>query len=380
MENFIIYNPTKVIFGKDVIKQLGNTIKEYGDKVLLVYGKNSIKQNGIYNQVINQLNNINIEVTEYSGIKSNPIIEDVYKATKLGKEQKINVILAVGGGSVIDSAKYISISIPYHGDSWDFISGEAKPKESIPLITILTLAATGSEMNKFAVVQNNKTKQKLGYRNTLMYPKVSFLDPQYTYSVPANYTAYGAVDTIAHALEAFFGKGDASLSDRFIIALIKEVMYYAPLAIKYPQNYDYRAALMYASTCALNESLFNGRAFGDWGVHSLGHDLSLLFDIPHGASLSIAYPAWLKFHKQIAKERILYLGKELFNINDVDETILNLENFFKSISAPTKLSDLNLNTNINKQEILNTYLQNNATGNNYILNKNAYIPLIQLMS
>ena len=162
---------------------------------------------------------------------------------------------------------------------------------------MLTLAATGTEMNRFAVVQNNQTKEKLGYGDPLIYPKESFLDPSYTISVPANYTSYGITDLIAHSLEAFFGEGEASLSDRFVYAIIHEALDNGPLLMKDPENYLLREKIMYAATNALNNLTFYGRKSGDWGVHSIGHVLSVLYDIPHGASLSIAYPAWLRLHQ-----------------------------------------------------------------------------------
>jgi len=176
MENFIAANPTIVHFGKDVINDLGTTVSLYGKKVLLVYGKNSIKQNGIYNEVIKQLKVIKADVFEYSGIKSNPVVEDVDAAAEIGRKSNIDVILAVGGGSVIDSAKIISITIPVSHSGWRFLENTAKPAKAVPLICVLTLAATGTESNRFAVVQNIRTKQKLGYSSQFIYPKHSYLD------------------------------------------------------------------------------------------------------------------------------------------------------------------------------------------------------------
>ncbi|MDP4265868.1 MAG: iron-containing alcohol dehydrogenase [Bacteroidota bacterium] len=378
MENFVMYNPTKVLFGKGIINKLGQTVKEYGNRVLLVYGKGSIKKNGIYDQVISQLNSIGAEVFEYSGIKSNPEVSDVNSAAMIGWEKRVDVILAVGGGSVIDSAKYISVTIPGTVGAWAYATGEATPVKNIPLITVLTVAATGTEMNMFAVIQSKNAEEKLGWGHPLLYPKVSFLDPQFTYSVPADYTAYGAVDIIAHSLEAFFGKGESSLSDRFITSIIKEVMHFTPLVLKNPDNYDYRAALLYASTCALNGMLSHGRRGGDWGVHSIGHELSLIYDIAHGASLSIAYPAWLRFHKEKAKERISYLGRELFNVEDPEETISRLENFFKSIGSPIRLKEAGINEDQHKK-LYSLFVKNKVGGSNYTLKNSDYKTIIELM-
>ena len=277
MENFDIYNPTKAIFGKDVIKKLSREVKHFGTRVLLVYGKGSIKKNGIYDAVIEQLKIAGAEVTEYAGIRPNPIIEDVREAVKLGKEKNVNLVLAVGGGSVVDSAKIIALCLPSEADPWDFVKGKRMVVGGVPIIAVLTLAATGTEMNRLAVVQNNETKEKIGFGYFPMYPKISFLDPSYTLSVSAEYTAFGITDLIAHALEAYFGKGDASLSDRFVYSIIKEALDYGPALMNDLQDYDLRARIMYAATMALNNLTMYGRESGDWGVHSIGHVLSVLY-------------------------------------------------------------------------------------------------------
>lgn len=361
MENFTAYNPTKLHFGKNVIEQLGESTLEFGKKVLLIYGKGSVLKNGIYDKVVNELNKINAEITEFSGIKSNPLVTDVSEAAQLGKLNNIDVIVAVGGGSVIDSAKVTSLSIANNTDPWSIMKNKSKPTKSIPLVAILTLAATGTEMNGAAVLQNPETDEKIGYVSPLMYPNHSFLDPEFTYSVPKNYTAYGIADLVAHALEAYFGQGEASLSDRFVEAIIKEAIEYAPLVLKEPNNYDYRANIMWAATTALNGMTNHGRKYGDWGVHDIGHNISYLYDTPHGATLTIAYPAWLKLQKDRIPERISKLGNQLFGTNSADETIENLEKFFNSIECPIRLSEINIDDN-KKEEIQNQMLKNQING------------------
>ena len=212
-----MYNPTILHFGTDVVNGLENIISGYGKRVLLITGNGSVVRSGLLQKVHDQLRNDGLETFEYRGIKPNPVIEDVDAAAALGRKHNVDVILAIGGGSVIDSAKIISITIPVDHSGWDFYSGKAKPKTSVPLIAILTLAATGTEMNPFAVLSNHKTNEKNGWGHPLLYPRHSFLDPHYTLSVPENYTAYGIADLIAHSLEAWFGAGDATLSDRFNI-------------------------------------------------------------------------------------------------------------------------------------------------------------------
>lgn len=377
MENFIAYNPTKLHFGKGVMNELGKAVSAYGKSVLLVYGGGSIKRNGIYEKTIQQLKSINAKVFEYSGIKPNPIIEDVDAAAELGRKNKVDVILAVGGGSVIDSSKIISISIPVKHSGWDFYEGKAKPITAIPLISVLTLAATGTEMNPFAVVQNHQTKQKLGYGHDLTYNRHSFLDPENTYSVPKNYTAYGIADLIAHSLEAYFGAGDASLSDKLVFAIINEAKEYGGALLNDLHNYELRAKIMYAATMALNKTTMYGRVSGDWGVHSIGHILSLLYDVPHGASLSIVIPAWLKFHKEIIPERIAFLGKNIFGVNSAEETINTFETYFKSIDCPIRLSDIAKGTE-DKDEVLKVMNLNKVGGANHKLSDEDHAKILDL--
>ncbi|MBI9039358.1 MAG: iron-containing alcohol dehydrogenase [Bacteroidales bacterium] len=377
MENFIINTPTVLHFGQVVIQGLGKTLAKYGKNVLFIYGKGSIKSNGIYQQVINQLNLFDLQYVEYHGIKANPIIEDVDKAAKLGKRNNVDVILAVGGGSVIDTAKIVSIAIPVKNPAWDFFEAKVKPEKSIPLITVLTFAGTGTEMNSFAVSQNLQTKQKLGYGNDLIYPKHSFLDPKYTFSVPKDQTAYGIVDLIAHSLEAFFGGGEATLSDRFVYSIIKEAIDYGPDLLNNLENYELRAKIMYAATAALNKLTFYGRSSTDWGVHSIGHVLSLLYDLPHGATLSIAYPAWLKLFENRIPERIIEMGENLFGVKTTKETISGLESFFKSLNCPLKLSETGIE--YDKNIILKTMKLNKVNGFTHKISVEDYDKIIEFL-
>jgi len=378
MENFIAYNPVKLLFGKNVVNNLGSTVKLFGNKVLLVYGKGAIKKNNIYNYVIEQLNMANCQVYEFAGIKPNPIVDDVNKAVKVAIDNKIDVIVAVGGGSVIDSAKIISVCACGKLDAWEVMKGNIKLQKAIPLISVLTIAATGSEMNHYAVLQNHKTKEKIGFGNYLMFPKYSFLDPQYTISVSPEQTAYGIVDLIAHTLEAYFGEGESSISDRIIESIIKETIYYAPLVLKNPDNYEFRANIMLLATCALNGITTYGKKTSDWGVHDIGHILSFLYDLPHGATLSIAYPAWLKIQKDRMPERIQNLGIQIFNTNNIESTIESFEKFFNSISSPVKLSEF-VNSKINKNEIFDLMVKNKVNGIVHKLSEEDYKKIVDLM-
>lgn len=362
MENFIAYNPVKIHFGKGVVSTLGKTIKVYGKRVLLVYGKGSVKKNGSYDEVIQQLEKFEMELVEFSGIKSNPLVEDVQRAVQLGVDKKVDMVIGLGGGSVLDSAKIIALCIPANLDAWKVMKMRAYPRESLPIITILTLAATGSEMNNVSVLQNTETNEKEGYVNPLIYPKHSFLDPVYTYSVSPEYTAYGIVDMISHTFETFFTGGEAGLSDRFVQSIVLEAIHYAIPVLKEPENYDNRANIMWTGTCALNGTTNFGRAGrGDWGAHAVGHVLSLLYDTPHGASLSIVYPAWLKLQKERIPERIQRLAKLIFNTNSCDDFIIKLETFFRQLNAPVRLSDIGIDSS-KKQEILDLLIKNKASG------------------
>ncbi len=338
MKNFVIYNPVKLHFGRGVVAQMGPVAASLGKKALLVYGKGSVKDNGSYDQTTETLKKAGIAIIEYPGIRPNPVVEDVDEASRLGQSEQVDIVIALGGGSVLDSAKYIAITITAGHSCWEFVAGEKKPQKALPLIGILTLAATGSEMNAFAVVQNNREKRKLGYGHPLMFPRHSFLDPSFTCSVPKNHTAYGITDLVAHALEAWFGEGESTLTDRFIASIIQEAREYGPALIQDLQNYTLRAKIMYAATSALNGLTVQGKRSQDWGVHAIGHCMSVLWDIPHGASLSVAYPAWLTLQKKRIPGRIRKLGQAAFNVATVDGTITAIKKFFEQLESPVSLA------------------------------------------
>lgn len=335
----MIYNPVKLHFGKGVVDKLGKSAAPFGGKALLLYGRGSVKANGSLDQSRDSLEKAGIQVVEYSGIRSNPIVEDADEAAALGRSEGVGMVIAVGGGSVLDTAKFVALGIPAAHSCWDFATGTKKPKEALPVLGVLTLAATGSEMNPVAVIQSNAEKKKIGYGHPLMFPRHSFLDPSFTLSVPANYTAYGIVDLVSHALEGWFGEGEASLTDKFTLSIIREALEYGPALMQSPTDYRLRAKIMHAATMALNGLTVQAKKSGDWGVHAIGHAMSVLWDIPHGASLSIAYPAWLKLQQDRIPGRIHELGKELFGSGDASQSIRDLEAFFRLLGSPLKLSE-----------------------------------------
>lgn len=377
MENFISHNPTSLHFGKGVIETIGKTVKPFGSKVLLVYGKGSVKRSGLYDRIVAQLNQAGATIFEYDGIQPNPLVDDVDKAAAIGRENNVDYILAVGGGSVIDSAKIISITIPVTHSAWKFYEYKAKPVKAVPLIAVLTLAATGTEMNPFAVLQNPETGRKDGYGSPLCFPVHSFLDPEVTFTVPADYTAYGIADLIAHCFENFFSVSECSLSDRFITAIIADAMEWGPKLMDNLQGYDERAAIMYDATMALNTMTGNGKGGGDWGVHGMGHILSLLHGVPHGASLSIIFPAWMKHLNKKADKQISRLGTLLFADGDVQNTILRFEEFFTRIGSPVRLSQAGIGEE-KFEEIIQLMIRNKVEGRSYKLAEDDYRKIMNL--
>ncbi len=360
MKNFEAYNPVHLHFGKGVVEDLGTVTAEYGQHVLLVCGRGSVKKYGYYDQVRDSLQKAGLRITEFGGIRPNPLAADVDKAVELARREKVEVIVALGGGSVIDSAKVMSVCIPENLKAWDVMTMKARPSAALPLIDVLTVAATGTEMNAAAVLQDPVAGMKKGLKIPLFYPKHSFLDPTYTFTVNREYTAYGIVDLIAHALEAFFD-GEVALTDRFVGEIIRDAMHWAPLVLEEPDNYEYRANIMLDATFALNGVTMYGRAGGDWGVHAIGHVLSLLYDVPHGASLSIVYPAWMKLMKKRIPERIARLGEMVFGVSNPDKTIEEFIKFFVFIKSPVYLADIGID-NARKAEILDRLIRNGASG------------------
>ncbi len=378
MQAFTLNNPTNLHFGKGCLDQLGNAVSALGKTVLLVYGKGSIKKSGLYNSVLAQLKAADCRVVEYSGIKSNPIVEDVDKAAAFAKSENVDVILAVGGGSVIDSAKMLSLAALYDGPVWDFYSRKTSAEKALPLVAVLTLAATGSEMNPYAVLQNNTTKQKQGFGSPLIYPRHSFLDPENTYSVPANYTAYGIVDLIAHSLEQYFGAGSAPLADRIVEGIIAEAIFWGKKLMADLHNYESREMIMWLATNALNGTTGHGRISGDWGVHGIEHSLSVIHDVAHGAGLSIVYPAWLRFHKEKISDRLEQLAERVFRKSTADEFIDELEAYFKVIGSPIRLAEAGIERN-EKAAILENLKSNKVSGANHPLDEAAYEAILELM-
>ncbi len=293
MQNFDYNIPTKVYFGKGQIEKLGE-IKNYASRVLMVYGGGSIKRAGIYDQAVSVLRENGIEFFELSGVDPNPRLETVELGKKLCLEKGLDGVLAIGGGSSIDCSKAIAAAVKYDGSVWDMTTDWSLMQDALPVFVISTMAATGSEMDAYAVITNTETNEKKDIGGDPVIPKFSILDPKYTYSVPKFQTASGAADIISHVFEAYFHRTpEAYLQSRMAEAILKTVIKYGPIAVDEPENYEARANLMWASSLAINGLLSYG-SYLDWGIHPIEHELSAYFDVTHGAGLAVVMPAWME--------------------------------------------------------------------------------------
>ncbi|WP_066314182.1 iron-containing alcohol dehydrogenase [Bacillus sp. FJAT-29814] len=350
MQNFIFQNPTKLIFGKDQLVHLKTEIPRYGNKVLLVYGGGSIKRSGLYEKVMSLLNEIDAQVFELSGVEPNPRVSTARKGVEICKQEGVEFILAVGGGSVIDCTKLIAAGAKYDGDPWDLVIKKASAKEALPFGTVLTLAATGSEMNSGSVITNWETNEKYGWGSPLTFPKFSILDPVNTFTVPRNQTIYGIVDMMSHVFEHYFHLEEKTeFQDRMCESLLITVMETAPKLLEDLENYDHRSTILYCGTMALNGMLNMGYR-GDWATHNLEHAVSAVYDIPHGGGLAILFPHWMEHNLHVKPERFKQLAVRVFGVNPEGKTaeeaglegIRKLREFWNSIDAPSRLADYDI--------------------------------------
>ena len=347
MNNFTYHVYTDVRFGKGQIQALPEVILPHGKKVLLVYGGGSIKKNGIYQKIYELLGNC--EIHELSGVEPNPKIESVRAGVELCKKNGIEVVLAVGGGSVIDAAKVIAGGAFYDGDSWDLVVDNKKIGDVLPIVAILTLAATGSEMNKNAVISNMATNEKLGTAAHKFKPVAAICDPTYLYTLPAYQTAAGTADIMSHVFEQYFQKTNtAYLTDCFAESILKTCIKYCPIALAEPENYEARANLMWASTQALNGLTSAGKG-GAWTCHSIEHELSAFYDITHGVGLAIVTPRWMRYilNEETAPKFAEY-ARNVWDIHEADMMecanagIDATEEFFRSCGIPMTLTEVGI--------------------------------------
>lgn len=350
MENFEFHIPTKIIFGKDVVNETGKHAKKYGKKLLMLYGLGSIKKNGTYDRVVKSLKQENLEIIEFPGVKSNPILAHAREAIRLAKENKVDFILAVGGGSVIDEAKGISAGALYDGDVWDFYNKDVKIKAALPLVTVQTIPATSSEMNQISVLTNEETKRKAGLVSDYFYPVLSILDPTVTYSIPSDYMAYSAADAVAHLIEAYFTHTDEwfPIQDSYIEGLTKTIIECTEKITKNPADYDSRATMMWACTLASNGLCKAGYTGNEGPSHMLSHTLGGFYDIPHGAALTIIIPNWMSYMKNKYRNNFIRFAENVFNIKTGDDDlnlnlgIIALKEWFKKIKCPVTFAQVGI--------------------------------------
>ncbi|HZG84763.1 iron-containing alcohol dehydrogenase [Paenibacillus sp.] len=344
---FRYYNPTHLLFGKDKLQELRTLVPMYGRKVLLVYGGGSIKANGLYDLVTEHLYAVGADFYELGGVEPNPRLSTVHKGVDLCKREGIEFLLAVGGGSVIDCTKAIAVGAKMEGDVWDVITRKTPATDALPFGTVLTLAATGSEMNAGSVITNWETKEKIGWGSPHTFPKFSILDPTFTFTVPRDQTVYGMVDIMSHVLEQYVHHTENTpVQDGFAETLLRTVIATAPKLLADLHSYEHRETILYCGTMALNGTLAMG-VQGDWATHNIEHAVSAVYDIPHGGGLAILFPNWMEHVIDENPARFKQMAVNVFGIDPASgddrevglSGIRALRAFWTSIGAPSRLAD-----------------------------------------
>ncbi|MCD6552332.1 iron-containing alcohol dehydrogenase [Thermotoga sp.] len=345
MENFVFHNPTKLIFGKGTIPRIGEEIRNFGiKKVLFLYGGGSIKRNGVYDQVVKSLKRYGVDWVEVSGVKPNPVLSKVHEAIEIARKEKVEAVLGVGGGSVVDSAKTVAAGVVYEGDIWDAFIGKYVIKEALPIFDVLTISATGTEMNGNAVITNEETNEKYGVSSKALYPKVSIVDPSVQSTLSREQTVYGAVDAIAHILEYYFDGSSPEISNEIAESTIRTIMKMTEKLLEKPDDYEARANFAWCATIALNGIMAVGRKGGEWSCHRIEHSLSALYDIAHGAGLAIVFPAWMRYVYRENIHQFERFAKRIFNLEGEGEDLIlrgidSFKNWLKKVGAPVTLRD-----------------------------------------
>lgn len=348
MENFIFKNATKIIFGRKTESKVGEETKQFSKKVLLHYGGGSIKKMGLYESVVNSLKSAGVEFVELSGAQPNPRLSLVKEGIKICRDNGIDFILAVGGGSAIDSAKAIAIGVPYNGDVWDFFSGKAVVEKALPVGVVLTIPAAGSEASPNSVITNEDGWYKRGMGSELIRPVFSILNPELTYTLPPYQTACGTADIMAHIMERYFTNvTHADLTDRLCESTMKTIIKNVPLVLDEPENYNARAEVLWAGTVAHNGLLGTGRT-EDWASHDIEHEISGIYDVAHGAGLAVVFPAWMKYVYKNNINRFVQFAVRVWNVEmsfeDPEKTALEgirrITEFYRQIGLPVTLEEL----------------------------------------
>ena len=344
MKDFNYYNPTRIEFGKGKEQYIGQYISESGiSKVLIVYGSERIKQSGLFDTVAQSLTEKGIRFEQLGGVQSNPLLSKVHEGIALAKATQVEAVLAIGGGSVLDSSKTIAAGAKYDGDVWDFFCGKARPAAALKIFDIMTLAATGSEMNNYAVVTKDDTKEKYSFGGLATYPTVSVINPELQATVGKDYLAYSAADIFAHSLDLYLSA--TSLPEYiagYVENILKTVMRTTETLLADSTNYEARAEFAWAATQALNFTTFCGVAGNRFDTHFIEHTLSAEYNIAHGAGLSIIMPAWMKWQKQFQPERFERFARVMFGAETADGGIEGLKNWYASIGTPVTLAEGNI--------------------------------------
>jgi hypothetical protein len=350
MRDFVFHNPTTIIFGRNILGQTGGQTASLGAKALLVSGRESLKRLGVHRIVRHSLDQAGIEVTEHAGVQPNPILSHVQQGIALAQKNRIEVVVALGGGSVIDSAKAIAAGALAGHDVWGFFKGKKSIKTALPVIAVPTVAGSGSETNNGMVLTNEATGQKIGIGNRYLFPKIAILDPTVTFSVPPSTTAFGAVDAFSHLLEFYLNREEsfAPLQDHYSAGLMQTLMTACEAALANPLDYQSRAELMWASSLALNGISSAGLGRVGFPFHLIEHALSGLHDIPHGAGLAAILPGAMAFATRKNPTRQALFATQVFGVHDADQQLLAqkgvrlFSQWLKKIAAPTSLGDLGL--------------------------------------
>lgn len=350
MKDFVFHLDTQVFFGEDALSYLVPSCSLHGKKILLCIGGGSVKDIGIFDEVMDELNKASFEITLFEGIEPNPTITTVRRGIELAKEKEVELILALGGGSVIDAAKAIAAGVCASEDPWHLVKGMCKADKALPLGVILTLAATGSEMDNISVISNEETKEKIGWSAASVLPKFALMNPRYSFSVSKKMTASGIADIMSHAMENYFMVGEGSfLSEELALAILCSCVHYAPMVLEDPHHYEARANLMWAGSWAINGLLSAGKEKG-WSLHPMEHELSAFYDLTHGIGLAILTCPWLEYIlDEKTEDKIARFGYGVFDVekssstyDDAKKAIQELRDFYRSMELPLHLEEVGI--------------------------------------
>lgn len=384
MENFSFQNPTRLIFGKGTESRVAAELEGYR-KILVHTGEGSVRRTGLYDRVLSSLREAGIDYVELPGVKPNPLLDLVYEGIRLCREQKVEMILAVGGGSVIDSAKAIAMGVCYEGDVWDFFTNKARCKQALPIGVILTIAAAGSESSDGTVISKAEGQYKRPAGSPALYPKFAILNPELTYTLPPFQTACGLADITAHLLERYFTPSrQVDLSDRLLEATMKTIQVFGPRALAHPTDYEARAEIMWAGTLAHN-GLFGMGRISDWASHMIEHEISAIYNIAHGAGLAVVFPAWMKYVYRLDVQRFAQFAVRVWNVDDAFEDpervalegIERQKRFFHQLGLPVSLGEMKIGAEC-LEEMAAKAVQYGKLGNFMKMDKDDVLSVLRL--